>query len=123
MKTTQPTHKKLPRARVFVADYDASYPADVRFETYETMADQKDNRPDLAGFHVAFIPTRTKREAEQIVKAAEFLRLPEEEKVEIVAKWLNSEASGKEFRPFFMEVDRRRAKSLLAAMGMGGASK
>lgn len=131
---TQPTHKKLPRARTFVCDYDASYPAEVRFETYETVADQHDNRPDLEAFHVAFIPTATKAQARQIIKAAPFLRMKEGERVEALARAVdggafheNESVRDLHCAPYTVvrrqDEAREKAKAVLRAMNLGGASR
>jgi hypothetical protein len=100
---------------VFVADYDASYPADVRFETYETLADQKDNRPDLAGFHVAFIPAATKAQALQMVKAHKFLAMTRDEQVEAIAVCMTNDPEYAD-SPRMRLIVERDAKRLLATL-------
>lgn len=111
MTKTQPTHKKLPRAKLIYVSPSLLVNAEPTKKQIDTQ------------LPTALVPCHTPAQARAICKAAPFLRMTEGEQVEVVAKWLNAEASGKEFRPFFMDVDRRRAKSLLHAMNLGGASK
>lgn len=65
-------------------------------------------------------PFATKQQA---MRAKLWANLNYEQKVETVAKALNRNASGKEFGPFFMEVDRRRARAILKLLGEGGEKK
>lgn len=60
--------KTIPKARCFVADYDARYPAEVRYETYETVADQRENRPDLKPFEAVLLPLPTAKQAKALCR-------------------------------------------------------
>lgn len=63
-------------------------------------------------YWMAVIPAHTPAQAKQIVKAAEFLRLSYTEKMVVIGKIIRGEGNSDE-----------RAAEILAAMGMGGASK
>ena len=64
--------------------------------------------------HCAVIRMPTLKAAKQAVR---FANMSYEQKVETVAKMLNSRASGPEFGPYFMDIDRKHARKFLALMG------
>lgn len=108
MKTTQPTHKKLPRGRVMFVALSGRHLTGSTFKNYTSAED-----PD-AIIRGAFLPAIDTTQARQIVRAAEFLRLSTEDKVERIRRHLAQNWTGS------YEED---ARAVLAAMGMGGASK
>lgn len=106
MTKTQPTHKKLPAARVGYA-----LP-----ESYDQSGKVIHGWPKHHKGYIplAVIPCHTPAQAKQIVRAAEFLRLSTEDKVERIRRHLAQNWTGS------YEED---ARAVLASMGMGGASK
>lgn len=111
MTKTQPTHKKLPRAALFwLRETGGAFP--LKSDKFP---------PDVPG---AFIPCHTPAQAKQLVKAAEFLRLPEEEKVDKLARALHGGSWTFDVGPDdSRHVYYDNARAVLSAMGMGGASK
>lgn len=100
----RPTHKKLPALAIRGILIDHA-------------------KADMDS-HYACIPG-TPAQAKQIVKAAEFLRLPEDDKAEVMANaaWhhLNKKTKWEDANAHARTSFRLIAFAQIAAMGMGGA--
>lgn len=113
MTKTQPSHKKLSRAKVMWQTPSGTIVPLSRRGKY--------------GCRVVVSYCHAPAKAKQLVNASEFLWFPEDDKAEVMAKaaWhhLNKKTKWEDTNAHARTHFRLVAFAVLAAMGMGGASK
>lgn len=114
MTKTRPTHKKLLARVLYISP-----------EVLATARPTKQQAPSQKP--TALIQCDAPAQAKQIVRAAEFLRLPEEEQLEVAGEALYSDANWSstwaETTAQVHQGYKLQARAVLAAMGMGGAKQ
>lgn len=105
MTKTQPTHKKLPRAKVMFG-YPAQY---AEGSCYVCNSKRKYAAQDLT---FAVLPCHTAAQAKAICRAAPFLQMTEGEKEQVLTMALIDSWAGGSFHDV--------ARACLRAMGLGG---